>query len=162
MNTFQYFASAATALMVLSGCGGGGGGSSTASAPSTPTAFQSITVPTGFTWSTQASTTTGQVVLNNVACGSSCAQFRVTLSNFIEVDPTGGGGVIPAMSTDVLATVLTPGSASSATANFGKLIFPAGVQQVLVEVFDVATGTKLAGAKANVASLVAGSVTLAF
>jgi hypothetical protein len=162
MNTFQYFASAATALMVLSGCGGGGGGGSTASAPSTPTSFQSITVPTGFTWSTQTSTTAGQVVLNTVPCGSSCAQFRVTLSNFIEVDPTGGGGAIPAMSTDVLATALTAGSASSATVNFGKLVFPAGVQQVLVEVFDVATGTKLAGAKANVANLVAGSVTLAF
>lgn len=161
MKTLSSLASAATALLLLSGCGGGGGGGS-ASAPSAPISFQSITVPAGFTWSTQTATSSGQLVLNNVPCGSSCAEFRVTLSNFIETDPTGGGATIPAMSTDVLASALTTGSASSATVSFGKLAFPAGLSQVLVEVFDVASGTKLAGAKANVSSLVAGSVTLSF
>ena len=97
----------------------------------------------------------------NKSTGGSLGNVRVTVSNFIETDPTGSGAAIPAMSTDVLTYALGGSTvSSSATISFGKLTLSSGTQQVLVEVFSTSDGSRLGGGKFSVNSLLAGSATL--
>lgn len=156
----------AVSIGLLTACGGGGGdtGSGPGAGPASPTAggattspstatrFSDISVPAGFSWQTVQ---TGQTVAVTVTSSSAAlGAGRVVISNFIDKDPTGSGEPIPPMSTDVIATALASNSAgSSASASFGALRLPAGTTHVLVEVFDMTTGARLASTKVAVASL---------
>lgn len=156
---------AAGIALSLTACGGGGGGSSStagAAAPSTPavTSFSSLAPPAGFTWSSQQRASASSIAITQ-SSSATLGNVRVTLSNFIETDPTGSGAAIAAMSTDVLTYALGGSNASpSAVINFGTLALPSGTQQVLVEVFSTADGSKLGGGKFSVSSLLAGSAAL--
>lgn len=163
----------AAAVGLLTACGGGGGdsgpGQSPTPAPAPATAapgsastslaaatrFSDIAVPTGFSWQTVQSAQNVAVALNS-SSGALARGGRVVISNFIDKDPTGSGESIPPMSTDVIATALVSSTTgASASASFGALRLPAGTGHVLVEVFDMATGTRLAATKVAVASLLA-------
>jgi len=159
----------AASIGLLAACGGGGGdtGSGPGTGPASVTAggattstasatrFSDISVPAGFSWGTVQ---TAQAVTVTVTSTSrlTLGGGRVVVSNFIDKDPTGSGESIPPMSTDVIATALASNDAgTSATAAFGALRLPAGTTHVLVEVFDMATGARLASNKVAVASLLA-------
>jgi hypothetical protein len=67
------------------------------------------------------------------------------------------------VSTDVISSAVVSNTAgSSATANFGSVNLPAGTSEVLLEVFSLANGSRLASQKLAVSSLVSGPVALAF
>jgi hypothetical protein len=159
----------AVSIGLLAACGGGGTGTSSGSSagtagaaaggapanPATITRFSDISVPAGFSWGTVQ---TANAVAVTVTSSSRpvLGDGRVVISNFIDKDPTGSGESIPTMSTDVIATALASNAAGpSATASFGALRFPAGTNYVLVEVFDMANGARLASSKVAVASLLA-------
>jgi hypothetical protein len=154
---------------VLAACGGGGGSvaagnTSTNLLTQTPAVsnFSSLTVPAGFTWTSQQSASASGITVTQLS-GAVLGNVRVTVSNFIESDPTGSGATIAAMSTDVLTYTLGgSASGSSAPISFGRLILPSGTQQVLVEVFSVADGSRLGGGKFSVGSLLANNATLTF
>jgi hypothetical protein len=95
------------------------------------------------------------------SAGAALGNIRVTVSNFIEADPTGGGGPIAAMSTDVLTYALG-GSTSgpSDTILFGRLVLPSGTQHVLIEVFSAADGSRLGAQIFSVPVLLAGTAGL--
>ncbi len=149
--------------LFLTACGGGGGGSPVAAPAPTVTVvsnFSSLTPPGSFAWTSQQSASSSGVTINK-STGGSLGNVRVTVSNFIETDPTGSGAAIPAMSTDVLTYALGGSTvSSSATISFGKLTLSSGTQQVLVEVFSTSDGSRLGGGKFSVNSLLAGSATL--
>lgn len=164
----------AASIGLLAACGGGGGdtgsgpGTGPASAtaggattspagtsPASATRFSDISVPAGFSWET-VQTAQGVTVTVTSSSRPSLGDGRVVVSHFIDKDPTGSGESIPPMSTDVIATALASNAAGpSATASFGALRLPAGTTHVLVEVFDIATGARLASNKVAVASLLA-------
>lgn len=154
---------------LLTACGGGGGGTSSgagtgsasatasgqSTSPGAANRFAAISVPAGFSWETvQAAQTVAVTLTSNSKPILDSA--RVVISNFIDKDPTGSGESIPPMSTDVIATALAGNAAgSSASASFGALRLPAGTSHVLVEVFDMASGARLASTKVTVGSLLA-------
>lgn len=164
----------AASIGLLAACGGGGGASGSGpsaghasataggtltspavTSPATATRFSDISVPAGFSWGTVQS---AQAVTATVtsSSGARLGDGRVVISNFIDKDPTGSGESIPPMSTDVIATALVSNTAGpSGSASFGALRLPAGTTHVLVEVFDMATGARLASAKVAVAGLLA-------
>lgn len=159
----------------LTACGGGGGSSSTAAEPvaitpsvSTPAAstaavssFSSLSPPASFSWSSQQGASSTRIVITQTS-GANLGTVRVTVSNFIESDPTGSGAAIAPMSTDVLIFALGGSTVSpSATISFGQLTLPSGTQQVLVEVFSTADGSRLGGGKFSASGLLAGSAALA-
>lgn len=159
----------AASIGLLAACGGGGGDTASGpgagpagataigatTSPPAATRFSDIAVPAGFSWGTVQ---TAQAVTVTVTSSSrpTLGGGRVVVSNFIDKDPTGSGESMPPMSTDVIATALASNAAGpSATASFGALRLPAGTTHVLVEVFDLATGARLASTKVAVASLLA-------
>jgi hypothetical protein len=166
----------AATIGLLSACGGGGGGGGdtspgagagpasataggiTATSPATATRFSDISVPAGFSWQTTQAAPAVAVTVTSIS-RPTLGGGRVVISNFIDKDPTGSGESIPPMSTDVIATALASNTAGpSASASFGALRLPAGTAHVLVEVFDLATGARLASNKVAVASLLASSL----
>ena len=152
---------------LLTACGGGGGGAtnaSTAAAPpaAAPTAssFSSLTPPSSFTWESQQSASTCGIAITQ-SSGAVLGNIRVTVSNFIETDPTGSGAALAAMSTDGLAYALgTNTTGPAATILFGKLTLPSGTQQVLIEVFSTTDGHRLGGGKVSASALLAGNASL--
>ena len=69
--------------------------------------------------------------------GAALGEARLVISNFIQVDPTGGGGAIEPMSTDGISSAVASNTVgSSATANFGGVNLPAWTSEVLLEVFS--------------------------
>jgi hypothetical protein len=168
MKTTQYRLGFVAIVASLAACGGGGGGSSstatsTAGGSTTPAAvtkFADISVPAGFTWKTVTDASAVSVSLNRTSAAA-LGNVRVVVSNFIETDPTGSGAAIEPMSTDVIGTALASNAAgTSATAAFGTLRFPAGTTFVLVEVFDVGGGARLASGKVAVATLASAGLAL--
>lgn len=162
--------------LVLGGCGGGGGaesaavaGGTTAATTATPApvaeapkvaarVFTDIQVPAGFTWSTVSEAAQARVTVRR-ADGSTAA-LRLTISNFIETDPTGSGAPIEPMSTDVILSTLSRPAGAATVVEFGPLRLPAGTAQVLVEVFAVDGSARLAWRKTTPAELAAGSLEL--
>lgn len=168
MTTSRKLIYAASIALSLTACGGGGGGgSSTAAAPPSVTtastaivSFGGVTVDGSFQWKSQQSADTSGIAITK-STGDNLGNVRVTVSNFIETDPTGSGAVIPAMSTDVLTSALGGSTGSpSATIRFGQLALPSNTQEVLIEVFNTADGSRLGGGKFSVNSLLAGSAML--
>lgn len=167
----------AACIGLLTACGGGGGGSGSGpsatpasatvggtptspavTSPATATRFADISVPAGFSWQTTQAASAVAVTFTS-SSGALPGGGRVVISNFIDKDPTGSGESIPPMSTDVIATALASNTAgASAVASFGALRLPAGTTHVLVEVFDMTTGARLASTKVAVASLLASSL----
>jgi hypothetical protein len=158
--------------LLLTACGGGdGGGSGTAAAPppATTTAapvatpavsFGNVNVDSSFDWKSQQNASTSGITITQ-SFGANLGNVRVTVSNFIETDPTGSGTAIPALSTDVLTYALGGSTGSpTATIRFGQLALPSGTQEVLIEVFSTADGSRLGGGKLSVKSLLVGSATL--
>jgi hypothetical protein len=150
---------------LLTACGGGGGGAtgSTAALPVATSAvsnFSSLVPPTSFAWSSQQSASTSGIAIVQ-SSGAVLGNVRVTVSNFIETDPTGSGATIPTMSTDVLVSALGGNPAGPvATISFGQLTLPSGTQQVFIEVFSTADGSRLGAGKLGVSSLLAGNASL--
>jgi len=121
----------------------------------TATRFSDISVPAGFSWQTTQAAPAVAVTVTS-SSRPTVGDGRMVISNFIDKDPTGSGESIPAMSTDVIATALASNTSGSfASGSFAHCASPAGTTHVLVEVFDMASGTRLASTKVAVASLLA-------
>jgi hypothetical protein len=147
----------------LVACGGGGGSSAVLPTPNSSVAsFSQVSAPRGFAWSSAKSSQAVMVSITR-SSGAALGQVRVVISNFIETDPTGSGMPIPTMSTDVIASSIAgSNSLATDTANFGRIQWPLGLSQVLVEIFSVTDGSRLASLKASISSIESGVVRLNF
>ena len=155
-----------SSLLFLAGCGGGGGGGASPETPkpdAAPTAsrLDAITAAPTFDWRTSTSSAQGQVRLTR-SDGSAWGDIRVTVSNFIDTDPTGSGAAIPAMSTDVITTTGAASQTSLATLDFGRFVVPSSTSRVLLEVFSVDSGARIGnGVVVDVDQLLAGGMAVA-
>jgi hypothetical protein len=122
--------------------------------------FKSIVAPTGFRWETRRSEPAVGLTLKR-ASNASIGEVRITISNYIDRDPTGSGEQIAPISTDVITTT-TANSREQPTliVPFGHLAVPNSVEFVLVEVFSQKTGNRLASSLIATRQLLAGTTTL--
>jgi hypothetical protein len=121
------------------------------------TAFKNLSVSADFTWSSQQNNQNSAITITSGALGN----VRVTVSNFIVIDPTGSGETIDATTTNMLVSTVGAKLTSPIKIAFGNAALLPSTQQVFVEVFSTDDGRRLGGGIVSVSSLLAGTATLA-
>lgn len=176
-NKIQLHIASVSLALFLGACGGGGVENTQPSTASTGTAqptpseqaptaneslLKALVVPSGFKWETKNANTAVSLRLNR-SSGAAIGDVRITVSNFIDEDPTGSGEKIAPISTDVItSTLANVGSASTLTVPFGSMVLPASTTEVLVEVFSQQTGVRLTSSLISTEQLLKGTSSLTY